>query len=200
MQLSARQREGLVQLITSGHARAATALADFTGLRISVEEPSVGVLPLAEAGAQLQGPIGPTVATVRQRFSGPLTGEAMFRVDEQSAVTLIGLLGDKNDTGGAQDAQEVLIEIGSIIVNACVGAFGNVLQVQVAFAVPELQIQPLATSLAPIPEGISQPVQALVAQTRLRLEESNIGGYMTIVLGFSSLARLLAALDRWQRG
>ena len=40
-------------------------------------------------------------------------------------------------------AREVLTEVGNILLNACLGTFGNLLQVQVSFSVPHLNLDTL---------------------------------------------------------
>ena len=40
-------------------------------------------------------------------------------------------------------AREVLTEVGNILLNACLGTFGNLLKVQVSFSVPHLSLDTL---------------------------------------------------------
>jgi len=41
-------------------------------------------------------------------------------------------------------AREVLTEVGNILLNACLGTFGNILKVQVSFSVPRLNLESLS--------------------------------------------------------
>ena len=44
-------------------------------------------------------------------------------------------------------AREVLTEVGNILLNACLGTFGNLLKVQVTFSVPHLSLESLGAIL-----------------------------------------------------
>ena len=45
-------------------------------------------------------------------------------------------------------AREVITEVGNILLNACLGTFGNLLKVQVSFSVPQLSLETMASILA----------------------------------------------------
>ena len=44
-------------------------------------------------------------------------------------------------------AREVITEVGNILLNACLGTFGNLLKVQVSFSVPQLSLESLGAIL-----------------------------------------------------
>jgi chemotaxis protein CheC len=89
--------------------------------------------------ARLRAVADPTISpTVHQIFSGPVDGDALLVLDQNSAAILKELLTDepalpardrpvcaRSDHG---DRQQLL--------NACLGTFGNLLKVQVTFSVP----------------------------------------------------------------
>src|SRR6185503_17919053 len=91
---------------------------------------------------RLQKVITGEVASVNQVFSGPISGNAILLLDREAALLLNRLLTDRADVpvlDGA--AREVITEVGNIVLNACLGAFGNLLKVQVTFTVPALRIE-----------------------------------------------------------
>ena len=86
-----------------------------------------------------------SVASVHQIFSGPVAGDALLILDQQSAAILKELLTNEPALPLAIDAsaREVLTEVGNILLNACLGTFGNLLKVQVSFSVPHLTLETL---------------------------------------------------------
>ena len=44
-------------------------------------------------------------------------------------------------------AREVITEVGNILLNACLGTFGNLLKVQVSFSVPHLSLESVGAIL-----------------------------------------------------
>ena len=98
-----------------------------------------------------------------------------------------------------RSAREVLTEIGNILLNACLGTFGNLLKVQVSFSVPHLTLETLEHIVDTISierEGLRY---ALIVHAAFRLRNSSLTGYLVIVLGVASIERLIRALDAWER-
>ena len=85
------------------------------------------------------------VASVHQIFSGPVGGDALLILDHAAAGMLKELLTNEPPLPLPIDAsaREVLTEVGNILLNACLGTFGNLLQVQVSFSVPHLNLDTL---------------------------------------------------------
>ena len=75
-------------------------------------------------------------------------------------------------------AREVLTEVGNILLNACLGTFGNLLKVQVSFSVPRLNLESLGAiveSLRINREGLRY---ALVVHAGFRLRDAEVTGYL----------------------
>src|ERR1700733_122978 len=199
MELTASQTDALTELINIGYARAAAALSDLTGHRISLEVPEVAIHSIAEIKEKLQGVITGEVASVNQIFSGPINGNAILLLDREAAMLLNRLLTDRSDTRELDGAaREVITEVGNIVLNACLGAFGNLLKVQVSFTVPYLQIESVQKVLKSITVGGDELEYALIIHTRFHMRASNVSGYLVIILGVTSLERLLLELKKWE--
>jgi chemotaxis protein CheC len=203
VELSPSHKDALTELINIGYGRAAGALSELTGYRITLEVPQVAVHEIEMIGPKLEEILGPSVASVNQAFSGPVAGQALLLLDEPSALVLSDLLGDNRSSVGNLDsnAREIITEVGNILLNACLGVFGNLLRIQVTFAVPRFQVE----SVSRILELISLQQQAgeklrygLLIHTRFYLKMGNVSGYMVIVLGIASLDRLMVELDGWE--
>jgi chemotaxis protein CheC len=201
MQLTDTQTDALTELINIGYARAAGALSELTGHRIMLEVPQVAVHPINEVGELLNEHIRGDVASVHQVFSGPVAGNALLLLDHEAALLLNRLLTNRaNDTAEFDgSAREVLTEVGNIVLNACLGVFGNLLQVQVSFAVPRLHIESVSGVLKSITVAHEELHYALMIQTRFHLRESDVSGYLVIILGVTSLDRLLEELEHWEQ-
>lgn len=198
MLLSSQQIDSLVEVINIAFGRAAASLSDLTGHRVLLNVPKVSVAPLYELQNVLNGSISSDVASVHQIFTGPVAGNALLLLDYEGAVALSGLLNDSRVPTGRLDAsdREVLTEVGNILLNACLGTFGNLLKVHISFSVPRLQIEALNGLLRSLTIDSEEIKYALVVLTNFQLRDSAIGGYLVIVLGVSSLDRLIAEIDK----
>jgi chemotaxis protein CheC len=201
MELTTLQRDALTELINIGYGRAAGALSELTGYRISLEVPRVSIHPIAEMARQLTRVISGEVASVNQMFNGPISGNALLLLDEHSAKMLSELLTDERSSTSGFDssAREIITEVGNILLNALLGVFGNLLKVQVSFAVPRLRVESVQGVLESITIGSDELNYALLIHTRFQLRASNVTGYLVMILGITSLDRMLLELERWEK-
>ena len=121
-------------------------------------------------------------------------------LDQSSAAILKELLTNEPALPLEIDrsAREVLTEIGNILLNACLGTFGNLLKVQVSFSVPHLELETLEGIVSSIAVGREGLRYALIVHAAFRLRNSSLTGYLVIVLGVASIERLIRALERWE--
>ena len=199
MELTLIQKDALTELINIGYARAAAALSNLTGHRITLEVPEVAIHPIPEITSRLQKVVQGEVASVNQVFSGPISGNAILLLNREAALLLNQLLTDRpadSEFDGA--AREVITEVGNIVLNACLGAFGNLLKVQVTFTVPSLRIETVQRVISSITISGSELEYALIIQTRFHMRESDISGYLVIILGVTSLETLMLELKKWE--
>jgi len=200
MELTDTQQDALTELINIGYARAAAALSDLTGHRIFLEVPEVAIHGISEIKTRLLRVIKDEVASVNQIFSGPINGNAILLLDREAALLLNSLLTDRDQQHAKLDgaAREVITEVGNILLNACLGAFGNLLKVQVTFTVPYLQVDKVEKVLRSITIEGSELEYALIIHTRFHMRASNVSGYLVIILGVTSLETLLEELRKWE--
>ena len=199
MILTDAQRDALVELLNIGFGRAGAALSKLTGQRIVLEVPEIAVHPVAQLEASLGMITASKVASVHQVFSGPVGGDALLILDPVAASTLKELLTDEPALPLELDAssREVLTEVGNILLNACIGTFGNLLRVPVSFSVPDIDVTSLRSVVARMAETGDTMRYALIVTAGFRLREAEVTGYVVIVLTVQSLTRLLMAVEEW---
>jgi chemotaxis protein CheC len=201
MELTEAHQDALTELINIGYGRAAASLSQLTRRRISLEAPQVAIYDIETAIKVLREFMSGEVASVHQVFSGVVSGQAMLLLDRSAAVTLNSLLlGDAAAPGDLRQAErEVLTEIGNILLNACLGVFGNVLRVQMTFSVPHFHSDSVEDILRTANVQQKGLEYALVIHTRFHVATSNVTGYLMVILGVTSLSRLRDELDRWEQ-
>jgi chemotaxis protein CheC len=198
--LTTAQQDALIELINIGFGRAAAALSKLTGHRVQLEVPQVVMCPIEEMADRLRPMLADEIATVHQIFSGPVNGDALLVLDQHSAAILKELLTDEPALPLEIDrsAREVVTEIGNIVLNACLGTFGNLLKVQVSFSVPHLTLDTLESVVGSVAIDRQGLRYALIIHSSFRLRNSSLTGYLVIVLGVASIERLINALERWE--
>lgn len=200
MELTATQKDALIELLNIGFGRAAASLSQLTGHRVMLEVPQVSVHAIVDLENVLRTVVQNDVASVHQIFSGPVAGDALLLLDYKAAGMLKELLTNEAPLPLPLDAsaREVLTEVGNILLNACLGTFGNILKVQVSFSIPQLNLESLSDILRSLLVNREGLRYALVVHAGFRLRDAEVTGYLVVVLSVASLDRLIRAVEEWE--
>src|SRR5688572_14037501 len=180
MLLTERQNDAMAELINIAFARTAFSLSELSGHRVLLDVPTIAVQPIEELPAAVGAIIKDEVATVHQIFTGPVSGDALLILNYEGAVTLTDLLCSERSHSKRLDvsAREAITEIGNILLNACLGMFGNLLKVQVTFSMPRLHLETLDRLLRSITIESEELRYAVVISASFHIKESAVSGYL----------------------
>ena len=198
--LTARQTDALTELINIAFGLTAAKLSEISGHRVAVSAPTIGIHPVhalvRELGPFVSGP----AASVHQVFSGPISGDAILLLNYEGSVKLSNLLVEKHLRSERLDATtgEILTEVGNMLLSACLGVFGNLLQVHVTFSIPQLHLNSLEHFLTSISVKGDELRYAVVITSSFNILGQEVDGRLVIVLGVSSLERLIQAVEGWE--
>lgn len=199
MELTEQQTDALTELINIAFARTGAALSDLTGQRVLLEPPNVAIHLTTELDRALSKFLPGEVAWIHQVFDGPVAGDALLLLNYDGAVQLTDLLTEgQHETGQLDESsREVLTEVGNILLNACLGVFGNVLRVHVGFSVPRLRLDNVDELLDWLKEAKDELRYALLIFTKFQIKDSQVNGYLVLVLNMTSFDRLVHEIDEW---
>jgi chemotaxis protein CheC len=193
------QKDAVTELVNIAFSRTAAALSELTGNRVELTVPEVSAHPIVGLLPALSQFVSGDVATVHQIFGGPVSGDAFLLLDVDGANRLVDLLTDAGAPTRqmGSSAREVLAEVGNILLNACLGVFGDLLQVRFTFAVPRLHLEALASMLDSLVIGRDELRHALLVGARFRLRANEVTGCMILVLGITSLEIFVQMIEEW---
>lgn len=200
MILTERQIDALGEFINIAFSRTASSLSEITGQRVLLDVPQVEIYPIDEVAPKLARFLPGDVASIHQPFDGEIAGDAFLILNYEGAVRLTDLLTDNGVRQQQLDesAREVLTEVGNILLNACLGMFGNVLRVRVSFFVPDLHLESLDELVNLVKKERDGLRYAIIVYTSFRIRESAVTGYLVMVLSVVSLKRLIEEIERWE--
>ena len=200
MKVTERQTDALSELINIAFARTGAALSELTGHRVILNPPEVAVYRAEELRGALAKFVPGDIASIHQVFVGPVAGDALLLLNYEGAVQLTDLLTDEDQPSAFLDesAREVLTEVGNILLNACLGMFGNLLNVHVTFSVPRLHLETLDELITSLTLDKPEMRYALVVYTAFQIRDSSVKGFLVIVLSVASLDRLIQEVDAWE--
>jgi chemotaxis protein CheC len=199
MQLNELQRDAVTELINIAFSRAAASLSDLTKNRVDLEVPEVSVHAISDIAGAVGKYVSGDVATVHQVFTGPVAGDAFLLLNFDGAIHLVDLLSGTETSGrmlGAS-AREIIMEVGNILMNACLGVFGNLLHVRFSFSIPRLSLDDLGEMVRSLVVEEDALQHALVVGARFKMQGSEITGCLILVLGIASFSLFLQAVESW---
>lgn len=198
MILSDNQQDAISELINISFSKSAASLSELTGYRILLNAPEINITPIDELVPVLKKLVPEQISTVHQVFSGAIEGDAMLVLSLEGSRALTRLLVDETDLDISTDAsmQEVLTEVGNILLNSYLGMFGNILKIQISFSVPSLHLESLDNLIRTLTIHSKELSYALVISMEFQLRDKSLSGYLVLVLGVTSLEKLLAEIEK----
>ncbi|CAA7616569.1 chemotaxis protein CheX [Magnetospirillum sp. UT-4] len=193
--IGAVERDAVTEMLNIAIGQAAASLSRLVEDEVQLSVPFVDFLSPDEAVRRLESETsdGDSVA-VRQRFSGPFQGTILLIFPERRSLDLVRhMLGDQVPLDQLTELeQEALMEVGNIILNACLGSLANQLGLKVESSLPAC----LRGRGAAILAGGADPAEELVMflHVDFRLLAKDISGYLAFVMDIASAQQFVAAV------
>ncbi len=200
--LTEDRRDALAELLNIGFGRSMASLADLLGIYIQLSVPSIHVLhPHEIVDVFSESEVGKSEVTlIEQTFRGEFNGEAVLVLPGQASQTMARML--EADCGFNPDMEadklhlEALLELGNIVIGACLGKFAEILDCTLSFNPPQIFLDSVRLDrmrqMIPLPD-----FGALLVLTSFRLEKEEVTGYMFIFIGHDGMESLFRAVDRF---
>jgi len=200
IRLSDSQADALTELVNIAFGLTASKLSQISGHRVRLQAPVIAIHPMADLARELGSCLTGEVATVHQVFTGPLSGDAILFLNHDGAIRLSNLIVEEHLRSQFLDIPtgEIVSEVGNMLLSACLGMFGNLLEVHVTFSVPSLHLESLEQFLTSISIDGGELRYAVMITAPFDIFAEGIDGRIVIVLGLSSLERLIQAIERWE--
>jgi len=195
------ERDAIGEIVNIAVGRAAALLSDLVGTALGLTIPSVAIIAPEDSLARLD-PEAETVA-VRQCFGGALNGEIMLVLPELRSLDLVrSMLARDNPLGQLTELeQEGLIEIGNIVLNACLASLADKLGLPVESTLPVYLRGRTAHAVVPggpRPDGEEEPV--LHFDIAFTLSDKVIGGCIVCAMDRASVATFGRAVRAFAGG
>lgn len=196
IQLTELQRDALGELFNIGVGRAASSLSQIVNDEVELSAPFITLSPAKEVAGTLLGSEFREISMVTLDFSGPFDAKSMLIFPERNALAIIGnmLEASLSPEELAEFEQEAMCEVGNIILNACISALADLLEVEFQGGLPVHHFSE-SGDIARFSEGEDDVI--LVLEIDLILRQQHIEGHLLFLLSVSSLSSLLEHVDRF---
>ncbi|MBF0283662.1 MAG: chemotaxis protein CheC [Magnetococcales bacterium] len=197
--LSEFEQDMLRELLNVGIGRAAYSLSRMLDEEIVLSAPFLKVLSRQEATELIQNDSDEPVAAVRQSFDGPFQGSALLIYHENTSLELVRrMLKEEVPLATLTELeQESLMEVGNVILNACLGSIANMLGGELRCDLPEYLkgrcetlLQQPAGRVSPALDGCGGSECILLMYVDFSTGGDSLKGYLALLLDMVGMTRL----------
>lgn len=202
IELSAEERDVITELLNIGVGQAAASFSEMVGEEVLLSVPSVEIMARDTAAALLARLTSHRATGITQSFDGALVGVAALVFPEAKSMHIVrSVLRSSYPLDEITElAQETLLEIGNIILNACLGTISNFLGTEVVSSLPSLTTQVTRDlfaepGVAGAPDVDPDSI-TLFLHIRFQISSNDIDGYLVFVMdmvGVERFRRLVTA-------
>jgi chemotaxis protein CheC len=190
----------LQEIMNIAFGKAAADLAEIINIFVQLSVPQIALVKALELPAYLKTEVnsGERISIIEQNFWGEFKGSAFLVFQSGAGKELIALLGSDVDPSFESEAVEVLeretlMEVGNILIGACVGKVAELLQDVVTYSPPRVIVENNPNDA--IPASLFDPsYTAIVLKTLFCFNEKDVNGLLFLVTSQESIGWLKQAL------
>ncbi|MBP2673204.1 MAG: hypothetical protein H6Q84_44 [Deltaproteobacteria bacterium] len=198
--LGTEERDILQEIMNIGFGAAAADLAGVIDLYVQLSVPTVTVLPAPELPDYIRRevPDAREISIIEQNFWSKFKGIALLAFTAGAGRALLGMMGDLDEQSFESDPmrileKETLMEVGNILVGACVGKVAELLGDVVTYSPPRVLIGDLSDTN--VSKRIFDPGNyVIILQTIFHFGQQDVRGYLFLIASHESIGWLKHAL------
>ena len=193
------ERDALTEIFNVGAGRAAQSLSEIVGDEVWLSVPSVEVLRSGAIDEQVLPRTRGRFATVSQNFDGPFDAEAVLLFTEDRALSIVrDMMGSQMSLDElAEFEREAMCELGNIILNACLSAMADMLEITLNSSLPQYLVSSPDDISARLASAQGDESYVLVLHIDLVIEKHQTDGHLIFLLSSSSLHALVEHVQRY---
>jgi chemotaxis protein CheC len=194
--LNELELDALTELVNIGVSRAAASLATMCGEEVALTVPAVSAVTHEAAAEMIGGGEQGKLVGVEQDYAGDISGRALLVFPEVNSLELVRAVAGAAvpPTEIPSIAPEALLETGNVVLQACLGSLGNMLQRNLDISTPSL-VQGSARQLL---ERVSTEGVVFI-YVNFVLRGRRVRGYIALLMdlvAFTALKRLVGEFIR----
>jgi chemotaxis protein CheC len=202
--ISDEEMEILQETMNISFGKAASDLADVIDTRVVLSVPYIKVLRVTELLEYIKNEVKDYsyVSIVEQRFWGRFKGDALLIFPAGAGRELVTMIKQEAENITYESdsldilQMEALMEVGNILIGACVGKLAELLKDTVTYTHPRVIIERYPQDVIPEMQYDTDST-AIVLRTIFRFEEGNVSGFLFLITRNESIDWLRRALHEF---
>lgn len=193
----------LQEIMNIAFGQAAADLAEVINIFVVLSVPHIQVLQGVQLPQYLRSELADScnISIVEQVFRGRFAGSAFLVFPAGAGKELIALLdgdgGDVPESGTMETLEkETFMEVGNILIGACVGKMSELLGDVVTYAPPQVLVENHPGQV--LPDTLFDPeYTAIVMKTLFRFDNRDLNGFLFLITTEESLVWVQKALHEF---
>lgn len=197
IQLEELQHDAIIELLNIGMGKAAASLSIMVNEEVQLSIPRLELLTRQKAANHLNTQPQQRIVAIKQYFHGPFWGEALLLFKLEKSLEFVRILIKDNLPLELLTELEAdaLIEVGNIILSACLSSLANNLTEELKSDLP-LFITGTVGEILEINASQKNEVIMLL-QMDFTLQNKNLNGYVAIILEVPSIKQFKSSIDHF---
>ena len=198
--LTEEQNEVLQEVVNIGMGKAGDSLARILKTFVELSIPRIKLISVDTLNEDITRLVGDKamVTGVRQAFFSYWRGEAIIVYDQNGCTELASLMGYNSDLDNQAEV-ELLLDVGNVLVGACINGIAEQLGVELNFSPPSV-----IASNSPI-ERLFDPQKmtwshTLLLEVNFGLENMRFKSHLLIMMSEDTINTLKNDLDKFLEG
>ena len=193
------EKEILQEIMNIAFGKAAADLAEVINIFVVLSVPYIEMLLAHDLPDYLKTQVSgyDRVSIVEQNFWGEFKGSAFLVFQASAGRELISLFGDCSSDFASEsiDAleKETLMEVGNILIGACVGKLSELLGDAVTYSPPRVVTENSPNDAIPV-NIFENGSSAIVLKTVFCFNERNVNGFLFLITSHDSILWLKKSL------
>lgn len=191
----------LQELMNIAFGSASADLEEVLDLSIDLRVPEAETVPVSELKDYIAGSmkLDDRSSMVEEKFWGEFSGSSILVFPEAVGKNLLSILSHPALESTAENQigemdQGVLLEVGNILIGACIGKISELLNTVVTYSPPYIELGK-RSNLDFFVENFEPGSYAIILKTEFVFHQEHLNGRLMIITGQDSIAWMKAALN-----
>jgi chemotaxis protein CheC len=200
---SVDEKDILQEIMNIAFGNATADLAEVIDIYVQLSVPEIQILYIKELSDFLKNALKNTAATsiIEQKFQGEFKGSGLLVFPEKAGRCLVSIL-DNNKDSSPENASTAalekgaLLEVGNILIGACVGKITELLNTFATYLPPQI-LQEKFNEDTFLAEFYDPMQTAIVMKTVFTFKQEDVDGLLLLLTNHESIGWLKKALNKF---
>jgi len=201
MEWTQLETDALNEFFNLGLGRAAGSIGELTGREVDIHAPTIEFLPTENVLDFVPEENADNIVSIRLGFDGVIYGDSYLIMTDQSSNNLVRIILSQHmdqDANMGEYVADTLGEVGNIILNACLAAFCDTLNIELENGLPDVRMNTKESFLANL--NTEADATGIVAHLKFSLQGAELEGFILVYMEKGTLATLRAKVSSFLRG